>query len=526
MSARSIKFTPDDLPRLRNYYAQNFFAFARHVLGYDRLVLDVHGPICDFISSSPGDGRCRSSNRGPLPVLPPSEPLKTRMRRLALFTPRGTFKSTIVAVAYPLWRWVRNPELKVLICGYNILRPRAIIKEIQGHLEGNDRLRALYGNFRAPSCAWTKDGFELWNPSKGRKTSSRNMMSCVGVGTGTGIAGLHPDIAIVDDIVNEQTVNSLEMMEASREFLRYLSSTFVPGTEEIITGTIYDEHDAYQDIIRNPYFDVYLRGAIDNKQELFFPQEQDWDFLKLKRLELGERVFANQYLNDPISDETSMFKSAWVDSVLVDPVSVDVSKFRIIMAVDPAITVNKRSDHTGICVCGQDANKHIWVFEAIKRKMQPAELTAELKRIYSKWNPEYMLMEEENAFKLMRPMLERYDPAFGASLRYKSFTPDRTRSKKNRIRALVPLFEFGFVKIFKNQVDFISEVRRYSGAPTDDDNILDAFEMCVSRLRPPLITVPVKVEQIIRDRRLDEDRDIGRENQPEERRPFENIFFS
>ena len=147
MENKPIKeLSPQEKISLRNYYAQNFFAFAKHVLGYDRLVLDVHGLVCDYVASSPGDGSSRTTNRRPLPVLPEYEPVKVQMRRKALFTPRGSFKSTIACIAYPIWRWVKNPNLKILIGGYNIQRPQAIIKEIQGHFEGNDRLIALYGN--------------------------------------------------------------------------------------------------------------------------------------------------------------------------------------------------------------------------------------------------------------------------------------------------------------------------------------------------------------------------------------------
>jgi predicted phage terminase large subunit-like protein len=372
-----------------------------------------------------------------------------------------------------------------MIGGYNISRPRSIMEEIKSHFEGNDDLIKTFGHFKHKDCLWTKDEFQLYDPIRRRRVPFKNMYSCTGVGMGTAVAGKHPDLVVLDDLVNEQNIGTRDMLESPKLWLKYVRSTYQPWTEELSVGTRYSPDDAYGSMIKDPFSDVFLRSARGQDGKLFFPGEQDDDFLRRREIELGSYVFACQYLNSPITDKNAMFKSDWINDALVDPYSLDPKDCQVIMAVDPAISVSKRADYTGICVVVQDKSRKIWVVEAVKRKMENAQLVAELKRIYTKWNPDYMLMEEVSAFKLMRPLIERYDPKFGETIRYKPHRLDNQRSKEHRIRATTPLVEFGSVKVFKNNVDFISELRRYTGAQADPDNILDAFEMCVSRLRPP-----------------------------------------
>ena len=55
--------------------------------------------------------------------------------RALIVMPRGTFKSSIGSVAYPMWRLVKNPDLRILIDSEIYKNSTKFLREIKAHME-------------------------------------------------------------------------------------------------------------------------------------------------------------------------------------------------------------------------------------------------------------------------------------------------------------------------------------------------------------------------------------------------------
>ena len=65
-------------------------------------------------------------------------------RFISLLAPRGSGKTQAVG-AYIIWKIVTNPKIKILVVTINQEMADNIMSFIQRHLEGNEKIKELYG---------------------------------------------------------------------------------------------------------------------------------------------------------------------------------------------------------------------------------------------------------------------------------------------------------------------------------------------------------------------------------------------
>ncbi len=188
---------------------ENFFFFAKDFLGYKDLEWGVHGQFINvFESSAP--------------------------RKLVVM-PRGTFKSTLGSVAYPIWRLLRNPDLTILLDSELYSNSKNFIREIKGHLQ-SERMTALFGSQLGPK--WDEGEIIL----KSRK-ANRKEASITAGGLGTTRIGQHYDLIIGDDYNSPQNSETPEKCQKVIDHVRYNLNILNPGGEYLFIGTRYAERD-------------------------------------------------------------------------------------------------------------------------------------------------------------------------------------------------------------------------------------------------------------------------------------------
>ena len=525
------KLSIEEILAKKNFYENSFYDFTRDILGYDRLRRVPHWGICDFIANSPGDGTVKISNSQSV-ALDFKKPIKipNPVKHKALLVPRGTFKSTIVCVAYPIWRLVKNPYHKTIITGFNVRLKEVQLNAIKNHLENNYLLRYLWGDMAKAAHdstqTWAKQEITVYDPYRKKYAIHTEMKSILIGGIGTGITGTHPNTIIPDDLVTPENTQNQDGMDGPKNYIDYIEGNLTEeGAEVILSGTIYKYGDAHNEKLTATNWDIYHASAYNDNGTAWFPEKQSLEFLEGKRANMTEEAFASQFLLNPINPESAVFRKEWIDQSLISPCPIEREKFRILMTVDPSVSTSKRADYTGICVMGLDHTGRFWVFEAKKKKLRNEDLVAELQRIYKTWNPEAMVVEEVVFSELLKPLLTRSDKPLYEQIRYRGHKLDNKRSKAFRIKSTTPLLEFGCVNIFNNQTDLISELRRYTGKDSDSDDVLDAFQIAIEELRPPDYKVEIKPEQIMAERKANEDRDILTHLHPQADQFFANVFL-
>ena len=215
---------------------ENFFFFAKDFLDYKDLEWGVHGQFINvFESEAP--------------------------RKLVVM-PRGTFKSTLGSVAYPIWRLLRDPNETILLDSELYSNSKNFIREIKGHLE-SERMTRLFGSQIGPK--WDEGEIILKSRTKNIKEAS-----VTAGGVGTTKVGQHFDLIIADDMNSPQNSETPEKCQKVIDHFRYNLNILNPGGEYVLIGTRYAERDVIGFCLSDVLSEKYLA---EGKLELYHSKE-------------------------------------------------------------------------------------------------------------------------------------------------------------------------------------------------------------------------------------------------------------
>lgn len=127
----------------KQLYLSDFFLFAKHCLGYKDLEWEVHKECVRVLESS--------------------------AKRKLVVMPRGSFKSSLASVAYPIWRLLKDPNLTILLDSELYTNSKNLLREIKGHL-ASSKLINIFGNLEGPK--WDEGEIILSTRTINRKEAS------------------------------------------------------------------------------------------------------------------------------------------------------------------------------------------------------------------------------------------------------------------------------------------------------------------------------------------------------------------
>jgi hypothetical protein len=223
--------------------------------------------------------------------------------------PRDHGKSMSIARAYPLWKvkyddWVKE----VLLLGADQDSAVENLDKIKQMLDDTPSLNYLVPKTR-------RDNF--YSRTEIKLTNGKTIRA---KGIGSPLRGRHPQLIVGDDILNER--NSLDPVNRA-EIKQYFFKVIMPMKDKglqkdhlaghrsqiALVGTAQDYDDLYHELINNPHFvGEKLKAILDEStQQVLWPERYSYDDLVKIRATVGALVFAQEYQNEPISDETSLF---------------------------------------------------------------------------------------------------------------------------------------------------------------------------------------------------------------------------
>ena len=478
---------------LRRFYLSDLWSFAREILGYKDLAYDPHYQVCRFIQKSRGDGSFRWSNN-PAMNIQPGPRKKSAKKRKILLAPRESFKSTIVK-SEVVRRFCENPYYRVLWVGYNIRGASDAVLEIANHLTNNKKIRALFGDLGAAGRSgadtynrglWSRECLQLFDPIKNCLVPVQNMPNLKAAGIKTGVTRLHPDLIVVDDAVCRENTSTPEGLDSVKAFFKNIEPLVGQDREEIVVGTFWDPNDAYNELIRNPDWDVFCASAINPDGTLWFPQRLSHDFLKSQERAMGTYAFSCQYLNYPIHPADVVFKPEWVHKCIIPAgAHPPLETLDIVMWIDPACKTKKNTDYTGKLITGMDRNGVLWCLASAKQKLSDSEIADVFMQDCQNWKPNAIIIEEVGAQIFLVQLVERKFKEFNLPVKVEGYVPSTRKSKEYRIRSLVPLIQAGDrIKIPEDQTELLEQLSRYQGRITDQNDLLDALAMAAEKSFP------------------------------------------
>lgn len=214
---------------LRRDYRKSLFLTAQRLLEYRDINWPTHGDVIEALE----DPQAKSK---------------------LIVMPRGTFKSSICCISYPIHLLMNNPNLRIFLTSEVYTNSKNLLREIKGKLL-SERFTGLFGR-------WDQGG---WNEGEiiVPRTVHHKEASITCGGVETVKVGQHYDVIIADDLNSDNNSATPEGCEKVRNYARMLTGILEPNGIIAFVGTRYSANDNIAHIIRDELSDEqrkYLRS--------------------------------------------------------------------------------------------------------------------------------------------------------------------------------------------------------------------------------------------------------------------------
>lgn len=223
-------------------------------------------------------------------------------------------------------------------------------------------------------------------------------------------------------------------------------------------------------------------GQVDNRYYIYSSYLENLKYLSNAYLHVIEDIkknnplkYENQYLGKwLINSQNTLFTNQMIEKAKEKYEEKPFKK--IVISIDPAVTVSKSSDATGICVGAKDENNHYVILESLSKRWTPQEWCNIVKDLKMKYRNATIIAEKNNGGLLIQEALHNV----GINS-VKLVTA--TKSKILRADDVVVLFEQEKVHFKREFNQLCFECLTYSGDDKDQSpNEMDAMVWTLKEL--------------------------------------------
>lgn len=453
------EYTQTSIMATRPILENNLYKFNKFILEVEKgkgnvPLAQVHKDMCQFIDEQ-------------------------KHKKKLLLIPRGHLKSTVVTVGRTLQAIAANPSTRILIANATYANACSFLTEVKRHLKFNEKIHMFWGDLSQDAERWSENSITL-------AASKKKEPTVIAMGVESNLTSQHYDLIIMDDLVNKDYVNTVDQIQKTIDFYKECLNLLEPGGEAILVGTRWHDSDLYGWILDKENnvlndFNVFHRqaytGNLFSKEpgecELLFPAKHSQQHLKKLYEAQGPYIFSCQYQNDPIPQEDADFRKDWFK--YYESGDIRGRLMNRFITVDPAISIEKDADYTGMVVTGVDEFGLIYVVDVVRKRFKPSELINEIFRLNQMYHPINIGIEDVAYQKSLQYALSEEMARRNEFLPLKPLRPGG-KNKDQRIRGLQPLYANGRILHNKNLdgTKYLEEeLIRFPRAKHDD--IIDAL---------------------------------------------------
>lgn len=448
--------------------------------------------------------------------------------RVCWAAPRGHAKSAYLSNAFPVHQIVYLKRNFILILSETDDAAKMFIDWVSGELKFNNKLRGDFGEHLSTRKAMNnKDNQSEFKTLSGVKVESSSMGKQL---RGKRNGPHRPDLVILDDVESSKNTNTSELREKNHD---WFNKSVIPigdpdKTAFVYMGTMIHSDGLLNSVLRRPDFkrkkfaailarperedlwgeyESIIRGLMQTTQTKF-DEEEDlenalkpafdfyhinqeemdkgvqvlwparWAYHKLivEKITMGSKAFNSEYMNNPIDEETQIFKPHMFMPFVTYKELADL-KLDYYMAWDIAMGKNNRSDYNAIIVIGRCKKTGIlYVVDAWAKKIPAHEAIDELMKKVHQYRPKVLAIETVAAqFDFYRQVRERLpkEGIYGVKLKA---VQSRTK-KEERIESMEPLFENHMIRLMEHQHLLHEQLEMFPTGTNDD--LPDALQMAV-----------------------------------------------
>ena len=421
-------------------------------------------------------------------------------RRVLIAAPRGTAKSTVTTLIYPLWRvaFKRSDEdLFIVIISESQAQSINFLSRIKYHLTHSKQFKEIFGDL-GPNTAsrWTHTDIVLANGTR-----------IIAVGTGQRVRGFiegdtRPNLIVVDDFESELNAYTPEARAKNR---KWMTEAVIPSLSDegkiAMIGTVISEDCFLYWAKESSSWEVLWYSIWNDKEESIWPER----FPKERILGIKDEFssvgningFYQEYMNIAQSPDDAPFQPDWIklhsyeydkidgQNVIIKNKGLENEKIKpveLYTGVDPASSLSARADFFVIATIAIDNENNKYVLDIYRDKISPAEQPQKIIDVYKKFRPRRVKVETVGYQEALRTAVRElmreeqlYIPGLESGVKPRN-------SKSERLLSLVPLFAKGTFYFKPEHMIAQQEFLSYPKGKHDD--IMDAIWTALDGAKP------------------------------------------
>lgn len=279
---------------------------------------------------------------------------------------RGSAKSTIMTLSYPLWAMLGTPQKKcIVVASLTQNQSKTLLYQIKNELESNSLLIEDFGPFAEENDAWRADSLII-GPYGTRILAISANESIRGLRHGA----YRPDLIICDDV---EDINTVKSQEGRDKTYQWFTGELIPmgdlSTKVVVIGNLLHEDSLIMRLkgqgakTKNRIFKSYPL-ITDNESIIWLGKYPDQESIDQERNRVGHIAFQREYLLTIVPDNDVVVRPEWICYYDELP-NLQQNDFRYLaFSVDLAISEKQTADYTAIVsgyVFGIDKDTKIYI---------------------------------------------------------------------------------------------------------------------------------------------------------------------
>ncbi|OPZ10787.1 MAG: Terminase-like family protein [candidate division BRC1 bacterium ADurb.BinA364] len=459
-------------------------------------------------------------------------------RRFALAAPRGSAKSTLLSLLFPLHDMLYGQEKYIVLFSATLPQAKARLRNLRREIESNERLRRVYAAELRRSGPWTARSISIAGAQFDAYSAGTEVR---GISSGP----WRPTKIILDDVEDSDEVESAELRARLLDWFREVVENLGDSSTHIdAVGTVLHPDSLLARLLERPDFEAsrwqsvrsfaeradlwdewrrrYLdpdnprrqaaaraffrerRGEMLRGAEALWPQKEDYYELMSQLAARGRRAFYKEKQNQPLRADSAVFDpSTWryfrregerlipesaggASPGRGSPAAVRISELRVVGFLDSAMgrgAARKRGDFAAIATVGADCDGRLYALDVWLERATPSEQARRVLALHDVWNYALFGIEAGGFQGLIAEPIERLRrerAARGekADLPVVELAP--AGSKTERVAALEPLVHGGWLAFDRALgEEFFAQLEQFPRGAHDDgpDALASAVEL-------------------------------------------------
>jgi len=421
-------------------------------------------------------------------------------QRDAIAAPRGEAKSTKISMSFATWCLITGAKWYVIIVMDAFEQAAEMLEAIKAELEANPRIASDFPEACGQGRVWRAGVIVTAN---GRKVEAFGSSKKI---RGRRHGAHRPDLAICDDIENDENVNTPAQRDKLQAFVTKSVLSLGPpddSMDAILVGTVlhYDSvlarflknplwnHKVFRAVIRWPdRMDLWeqfeglliagetpqlgeaaaMRLYQENQAEMDKGAQVSWPALRplvklmIRRAREGHAAFDSEQQNDPTAGDDAPFANSirfWVNRL---------TDWIFYGACDPSLgKAGNSRDPSAIGVGGYNRETGILdVVEAVIKKRVPDRIISDVIEMQAEYCCIVWGIESVQFQEFLRTELVKRSAQAGIPVPARALTP--ISDKVLRIESLQPHMHNGLIRLHSSQTTLIDQFRHFPKADHDD----------------------------------------------------------